>query len=177
MRKELLIGCGSRMDKLFDMHGVEPGWHDLTRLDINSDHNPDVVWDLTKLPLPFEDNTFDEIHAYEVLEHTGSQGDYKFFFAQFDEFYRILKPDGFIIATVPVWNSIWAFGDPSHTRTIQAESLIFLDQSIYTERVGISPMSDFRYIYKSDFKLLDHKTADMTFAFVLQAIKPSRISI
>ena len=131
--RELLIGCGSRHFKLIFPPDKQE-WHTLTTLDINGSHNPDVVWDLTKLPLPFEDNTFDEIHAYEVLEHTGRQGDYIFFFAQFSDFWRILKPNGLLIATCPMYNSPWALGDPSHTRVIQKESLVFLDQTQYTHK-------------------------------------------
>jgi len=174
-KKELLIGCGSRREKV--IHDGNPEWNNLTTLDINRDHKPDIVWDLCNIPYSvFEDNTFDEIHAYEVLEHTGSQGDYKFFFAQFSEFWRILKPGGFLMATCPNINSPWVWGDPSHTRVIQKESLIFLDQSEYTRQIGKTSMSDFRYIYKADFKCvhLDFQTDD-TLKFALQAVKPSRL--
>ena len=82
MKRELLIGCGSSHRKNLTFDGTYE-WSNLTTLDYNSDHNPDIVHDLCKFPLPFEDNVFDEIHAYEVLEHTGQQGDYKFFFEQF----------------------------------------------------------------------------------------------
>ena len=111
MIKELLIGCGSTRRKNYFPSG-DPNWHDLTTLDINPDHKPDIVWDLNKIPLPFDDNVFDEIHAYEVLEHTGRQGDHKFFFAQFTDFWRILKSNGYLIASVPFWASPWAWADP-----------------------------------------------------------------
>ncbi len=176
MKKELLIGCGSQRDKRLALDN-DHNWSNLTTLDINDHHNPDVVWDLCQFPLPFEDNTFDEIHAYEVLEHTGQQGDYKFFFAQFTEFWRILKPNGYMFATCPAWNSIWAWGDPSHTRVLQNVQLNFLSQKEYTNQIGVTPMSDFRYLYKADFEKIYDNTTESTFAFVIQAVKPSRISI
>jgi len=123
------------------------------------------------------DDVYTEIHAYEVLEHTGRQGDYKFFFAQFSELWRILIPGGIIIATVPSRNSPWAWGDPSHTRIIQPESLSFLNQPAYTEQVGKTAMSDFRFCYKADFDITWSKDDGETHTFVLTAIKPSRITI
>ncbi len=173
--RELLIGCGRDLRKKIFAQGKE-SWSKLTTLDINPDHKPDIVWDLTQFPLPFEDNTFDEIHAYEVLEHTGAQGDYRFFFAQFSEFWRILKNNGYLIGTCPLPTSVWAWGDPSHTRILQKEQFIFLDQSEYEKQVGVTPMSDFRSIYKADFKQISAHEKDDTLHFVLQAIKPSRLA-
>lgn len=171
--RELLIGCGSRRNKLIHMPET-PTFTNVTTLDLNPDHNPDIIHDLTSLPLPFPDDTFDEIHAYEVLEHTGAQGDYKFFFAQFADFWRILKPNGQLFATVPHWQNEWAWGDPSHTRVIQPESLWFLPQPHYDAEVGRTSMSDFRNIYKADFDITYRNITNTTFGFGLKAIKPSR---
>jgi len=176
MKKELLIGCGLSREKRLTCDGSPNLWDDVTTLDYNADHKPDIYWDLMHLPLPFESNTFDEIHAYEVLEHLGQQGDYKTFFAQFTEFWRILKPNGHLLATCPSRHSPWAFGDPSHTRLIQPESLIFLSQPHYTENVGKNPMSDFRFIYKADYDIMFSADDNEVFQFIIKAIKPSRIT-
>lgn len=173
MKKELLIGAGRRREKILFLEG-DTSWHNLTTVDINPLLKPDIVWDLCELPLPFDDNSFDEIHAYEVLEHTGSQGDYKFFFNQFSDFWRILKPDGYLFVTCPWYTSKWAWGDPSHTRIIQPENLLFLDQKNYQGEP--SAMTDFRYIYTADFQTVYQKrTEDDKFTFVLKSIKPSGI--
>jgi SAM-dependent methyltransferase len=134
-----------------------------------------VIWDLLEMPLPFAGDTFDEIHAYEVLEHTGQQGDWKFFFAQWSEFWRILKPEGAFFGTVPAYNSPWAWGDPSHTRVLPSESLVFLSQPEYEAQVGKTPMSDFRFVFKADFDILHTVIDASTHQFVLRAVKPSRI--
>lgn len=167
---ELLIGCGSNWEKKIYLPN-QRDWKNLVTLDINPDHNPNIVWDLQVLPLPFGDNEFDEIHAYEVLEHVGSQGDYKTFFAQFTEFHRILRPGGKFFATVPTPNSPWAWGDPSHTRIFCKEWLTFLRQKSYEEQVGKTSLSDFRYIYKADFEILMAQESGDTFFFSLEAIK------
>jgi SAM-dependent methyltransferase len=173
MTRELLIGCGAKRDKRL---GQTQEWVNLTTLDISETHHPDVVHDLEILPLPFEENTFDEIHAYEVLEHTGRQGDWRFFFAQWSEFYRILKPDGQFFASVPDWQSPWALGDPGHTRIVMSEWLVFLAQPEYTRQVGVTPMADYRHVYRADFDTTFEKTVKHNYFFALRAIKPSRIT-
>src|SRR6185437_13256763 len=89
-KTELLLGCGNRRDKLLSLP-EEAEWSNLTTLDLDPQSNPDVIWDLNSLPLPFATAQFDEIHAYEVLEHLGRQGDWRGFFAEWNEYYRILK--------------------------------------------------------------------------------------
>ncbi len=121
----------------------------MTTLDINPLCNPDIVHDLNILPYPFEDNKFDEIHAYEVLEHCGQQGDFKFFFEQFNEFYRILKSNGIIYGSVPKHDSIWTWSDPGHTRVLTKETFSFLSQDMYNDTSG--PTSDYRHWYNGNF--------------------------
>jgi len=174
--RELLIGCGSNRAKKLQ-RGGRAEWSALTTLDHNSDHNPDVVFDLESGPLPFDDDSFDEIHAYEVLEHTGAQGDYRFFFSQWSDFWRVLKPGGAFMGTVPLPSSVWAWGDPSHRRIVARESLIFLNQPTYDAQVGKTPMSDFRNIYKADFDIAWMEETDHSLMFILEAVKPSRCSL
>lgn len=123
-----------------------------------------------------ESNLFDEIHAYEVLEHLGAQGFAPDFFAHFTQIWEWLKPDGFLCATVPSRFSPWLWGDPSHRRVIYPESLGFLDQDNYKQCDGPkpSPMSDFRDLYKADFQICERQDNNHAFAFILQAVKPSR---
>lgn len=166
---ELLIGCGnSRVKKL---HLGTAEWNELVTLDFDPDCNPDVLHDLTVFPYPFEDNTFDEIHAYEVLEHLGAQGDWKAFFDLFGELHRILKPEGLILATTPMWNSLWAWGDPSHTRIINVGTVQFLSQKQYAQQIGKTPMTDFRHYWKKDFDVVHTEEKGGTFVFALKAVK------
>lgn len=170
-RRELLIGCGNSRKKLIGFEGLPQEWENLTTLDIDPNAGADVVHDLDVLPYPFEDNTFDEIHAYEVLEHCGTQGDWRFFLAQFSEFWRILKPDGFLIGTCPMWDSPWAWADPGHRRVISRHSLVFLSQAEYADQVGRTHMADYRSVYSADFETMATKDNDANWGFVLRAIK------
>jgi len=169
-RRELMIGCGPRREKHVQFDNIPPVFQDLVTLDIEPAHNPDVVHDLNVLPYPFKDEEFDEIHAYEVLEHCGRQGDYKFFFAQFEEFWRITKPGGYFCGSVPMWDGEWAWADPGHTRVIAPKSLMFLEQKFYETQVGTSAASDYRAHYKANWKTIGMQEADVQFFFILQKI-------
>ena len=171
MKTELLIGCGESREKKMSLKADEGKWNNLTTLDFYPESGADVLHDLEVFPYPFEDNSFDEIHAYEVLEHTGQQGDWRFFFDQFAELYRILKPGGYLLGTVPAWNSLWAWADPSHKRVLSHGSFVFLSQDQYIQQVGKTPMTDFRHYWKGDFVPVYQHMAGEHFQFVLQAKK------
>jgi SAM-dependent methyltransferase len=172
---ELLIGAGSRREKLFCVPGRPREWTELLTLDINAGHKPDVVHDLNIRPLPFADDTFDEIHAYEVVEHLGQQGDWRTFFAEWSEWWRILKPGGVFFGTSPHWSSAWCWMDPGHTRAMGPEVMVFLQQPQYDEQVGVTPLTDYRFCYKADFDLVhSHIHENRQYSYGLKAIKPSR---
>lgn len=98
---------------------------------------------------------FDEVHAYEVLEHLGRQGDAASFFNTFVGLWHCLKPGGLLFATVPHWQSEWALGDPGHTRVISAASLVFLCADEYTKQLGKNAMSDYRSLLApANFKIV-----------------------
>lgn len=182
---ELLLGCGhSRAKK---MGGGK--FKELVTLDNNVACEPDLLCDLdqkTWVPRTMKfasrkyiaDNgqikrgIFDEIHAYEVLEHLGSQGDHLLFFAHFGNIHRMLVANGLLFASVPSRFSPWLWGDPSHRRAILPESLAYLSQDVirYNRDHGTT-MSDFSSVWKYDFKIVDSRDDKSTHWFCLQAIK------
>jgi SAM-dependent methyltransferase len=186
--RELLLGCGRSREKRIVVPGTPSEWQGLVTLDSNPAVKPDIVTDISDgLAGLYEtsdggyaeiaNDYFDELHAYEVLEHLSAQGDEIAFFRQFSEFWRVLKPRGYFCATVPSRYSGWLWGDPSHKRAILPESLTFLDQGEYIRQCDAaapSSMSDFRNIYRADFRVLQVADNRQTFSFILQAVKPSR---
>lgn len=176
---ELLLGCGNKRDKVIYPVG-KAVWTELVTLDNDPNCGADVEWDLARLPLPFEDERFDEIHAYHVLEHVGAQGDFRTFFAQFTEFWRLLKPDGVFCGIVPGPGSAWVWGDPGHTRFLPPEIFTFLSQAAYTKQVGVTALADYRRFYRADFEPAFQAIGEdesRQFMFVMRAVKPSRISV
>ena len=96
--KKLNLGCSTDVRKGF------------VNLDINPKYNPDVVWDMTKFPYPFEDNTFDYVLMRDILEH---------FFKPIpilEEVYRICKPGAEIKIECPHWSHYGSWNDLDHKR-------------------------------------------------------------
>lgn len=168
---ELLLGCGNRREKIIKHGGVPQTWTNLTTLDIDEGTGCHVAHDLRNMPMPFDDDMFNEIHAYEVLEHCGSQGDWRLWLNQWEEFHRIAKPGALFCGTVPMWNSPWAWGDPGHSRVITQGTLLMLSQKLYDDEVGKTAITDYRPFYKGDWVLLADHEFEHTYGFVLKAIK------
>jgi hypothetical protein len=187
---ELLLGCGFSRAKLLGLPGKKLEWQDLITLDNNSACAPDIICDLDQtrwLPYAvtksgtraivypmgvFIRDFFDEVHAYEVLEHLGSQGDAPAFFDTFWNIHRMLKPGGHLFATCPSRYSPWLWGDPSHRRVIYQESLSFLSQKIIEQnRKAGTQMSDFRELWNLDFEIVASTDNHSYHQFCLRANK------
>ncbi len=93
MKQVLNAGCGRMTEQGKYIDGAE-----ITYVDIRDNVGADVVHDLTKLPLPFGTNSFDEVWLYNIIEHLDN------IFPFFEEIHRITKPDGIvkINATIPL---------------------------------------------------------------------------
>lgn len=171
MARALLLGAGNNRKLKFGV-GDMPVPEEIVTLDMDEASKPDILWNLDLKPWwPVESNAFDEVHAYEILEHLGRQGDWRGFFNDFAEIWRALKPNGFLVFSCPLPTSVWAWGDPGHTRIVSLESLAFLDQDAYAEQVGKTPMTDYRSYWKGDFKLIGHQVTEHNLFAILQAKK------
>lgn len=76
-------------------------------LDIDPEHNPDVIHDLNVLPYPFKDNQFLEIICHHVLEHLNDLP------PVMAELHRICQAQGTIYIEVP-HHSSWCANTPHH---------------------------------------------------------------
>lgn len=104
--------------------------HDISPLD-----GIDCVHDLNVYPWPWEDASFEEIIANDVIEHLDD------FMKAMEELYRVLEPGGVVKLSVPYWNSVSAQGDPTHRRGFHEYTFRFFDPE--------SPLCKERYYYTS----------------------------
>jgi SAM-dependent methyltransferase len=95
MASKLNIGCGT---------DIRQGW---VNLDSVALAGVDVCHDITNVPLPFPDETFEVILCKDVLEHVE-------YIPVLKDLYRILQPGGRIHIQVPHFTSKDACGDPTH---------------------------------------------------------------
>lgn len=99
----LNLGCGDSVNPYNSFHDTNlrrEVWITWTRLDIRQgeDLKADVVWDLNKVPLPFEDDEFDYIYCAHVLEHLPVTHVFK---RLLPELHRIMKTRGTFEVIVP----------------------------------------------------------------------------
>lgn len=157
MTKSLLLGSGRDLRKKVIV--PDPEWvGELITLDMDPNCGASLLWDLEKRPLPFDDETFAEIHAYDVLEHVGRQGDWRDFFDQFAEFWRLLIPGGTMGIIVPIGSDLLV--DPGHSRFYHAKHFHMLSQAWYDENFARHGGSggDYRWYWKRNFEVMALQT-------------------
>lgn len=80
-----------------------------TGLDIKAYDDVDIIADLND-GIPLDDNSCDEIRAYDALEHIDNKNRDMLM----REIYRVLKPGGVLDSKTPSTDGWGAFMDPTH---------------------------------------------------------------
>lgn len=117
----LNLGCGRDIQK------------DWINLDLANLPGVDVVHDLSRLPLPFQDGQFDHILAKDILEHVD-------YIPLLKDLYRILKVGGDLLIQVPHFTSADNYVDPTHKNKFSIRTFDFFSSN-----------SDFGREYYFDF--------------------------
>lgn len=173
MKSILILGAGNARNKRLSescdsFYRYTPHAEETVHtVDIDKQTRPDFVHDLAMMPWPLKRTEYDEIHAYEVLEHFGAQGDFRALFAHFGQLWWTLKEGGKLYASVPAGR--WAWGDPGHTRFITLETLTFLFREEYQKQVGITAMTDYRDYLVGDWELVKYHQDPLGLRFILRA--------
>jgi SAM-dependent methyltransferase len=118
--KKLNMGCGPHPKEGF------------TNSDICTYGRNDIVEANLNTKLPFDDNSFDFIEAYMVLEHIQNLEN------AMREINRVLKPSGIVEITVPYYTGTNAWDDPTHIRAFTSQTLLYFSDenrnSIYVKQ-------------------------------------------
>lgn len=111
-------------------------------LDADAHGEPDLLCKLGRDRIDLDDDSVDVAVAIHVLEHIGVQGDTKEWFYFWEELYRVLKPGALLQFESPLYSSLWAWADPSHTRALSPPAFLYFAQDSY--RIAGSHISPFR---------------------------------
>jgi SAM-dependent methyltransferase len=93
----------------------------------------DFICDFESDPLPFDNDSVDEILARHIFEHIFNL---KWIM---NECHRVLKPWRLIKITVPRWDHVNAIVNPTHCRFFHPDTFKFFDPELHTNPYGFSP--------------------------------------
>src|SRR5688500_13646927 len=96
VKRVLQLGCGLKR-----IEGA-------VNVDLRPTTNPDVVHNLDERPWPFENDQFDEVVAYDVIEHLDD------IIATMEEVHRVATNGAVVKLTVPHFSCPNSFTDITH---------------------------------------------------------------
>lgn len=94
--------------------------HATIGLNPSADYFCDIYWNLEN-GIPLEDESVSSITSNQFLEHISRD---RLIFLM-NEFWRTLKPGGFMVHSVPIVTSPWAWADPTHRNFFQPNSFLY----------------------------------------------------
>lgn len=115
---KLHLGCGNDYKKGY------------VNIDSSKEVNPDKVWNLEKTPLPFKDNSVDEVLANHVFEHIVN------FIPLMHELHRICKNNSKIKIKTPFYSAWGQYNDPTHVRFFSPFTFNYFKKGNYSHEVG-----------------------------------------
>lgn len=163
MTKTLDLGCADRPRNPFDADEV----YGIDIADVGLDNV--VVADLVVDAIPFDDNEFDYVSAYDFIEHIPRliyiSGERKYpFIDLMSEIWRVLKPGGKFLSHTPYYPKAPAFRDPTHVNFITDETFKQYFCGTYKRVANI-------YGFKGIFKMVSQEKGPVYLDEVLEAIK------
>jgi SAM-dependent methyltransferase len=149
-RKSLDLGCGFRPKNPFnaeELYGI-----DILALDIKDFEFK--MADLNIEPIPYPDNYFDYVTAFDFIEHVPRllyvDGKARNPFIEImNEIYRVLKPGGVFKAHTPHYPHPEAFTDPTHINIITDKSVDYFTN--HTEEFLLGQL----YGFKGNFEKIN----------------------
>ena len=116
------LGCGHRKIEGY------------VNIDAQERVNPDLVCDVLG-GLPYEDNSIDEVRAFDFLEHIPLGKT----IGVIEEIWRVLKPEGVLEHLTPSTDGRGAFCDPTHVSFWNLLSWQYYTDDAHRDLYGIRP--------------------------------------
>lgn len=144
------IGCG-RMK--------EGGFIGIDRVQIidgNGVNKVDLVLDLEKDKLPYEDNSISEIKAKDFFEHIQNLRHI------FNECHRVLKPKGTLTGHVPICGTLYHYKDPTHLRCFIKETFTYFSgkSNFMKNRPSHPKYADYEFLPWDIIELKEYELRD-----------------
>jgi len=149
-RKILDLGCGDQklsrkhIFSNYDFNGKVIG------LDLNKTEGADIICDLEKGKLPFENDSFDIVFTSHCLEHIDN------IIPLIYEIHRVLKKGGHFLVAVPHTSYIDSMNDLTHKRLFGYNSFDFLIKEYHQQLRNkiLFKMIKRKIVFSKIFKIL-----------------------
>lgn len=154
--KHLDIGCGGNPRNPYfceELHGIDIKKRSDFDYSGITMHEADVIFD----PLPFDNDYFNSISAYDFIEHIPRiiyrNDKASFPFIDFmNEIYRILKKKGKFFAITPIYPLESAFIDPTHVNFITKGShKYFTEPDVWAKMYGFDGSFKIKKVKRINF--------------------------
>lgn len=164
--RHLDLGCGGKPRNPYQ-------YDKICGVDImrHPDLADDIEFKLANLstgPIPFGDNSFDAVSAFDFIEHVprvlsdNAGGTRLPFIELMNEIWRVLKPDGKFYAITPAYPREEVFRDPTHVNIItQRTHNYFCDEKRFAKNYGFS--GEFEAVRAEWVHPRLHATAELSF--------------
>lgn len=107
-------------------------------VDVDKDYDPDTVWNLEKTPLPFEEDSFENVVAIHVLEHLNKDLDL------LEDMKRVASKT--VVVMVPVGERP---ADDDHVRELDKSEWLERYNPDYTGLSSMGPYWDLACVWKT----------------------------
>ena len=149
------MNCGNYMIDIGCGPAKQEGYIGVDKHDYSNLYKEDFICrDIEKHGLPFCDNSANEIWARDVMEHI-----HDLIFVM-NECWRVLKPDGIITISVPLFGTAGSIKDPTHVRFFLPETFSYFENEVRIENYGLKR-----------WKIVSDKKNDGSIKIIMKAIK------